>query len=155
MEDGVTRKEVLVQYERYLQDNMNFFMEAIKAFLDYEKAIKREITLGCFCKPHDCHVDILIKYADIAKHWRPPNKRRPYKRTPESPVIYDRLIEALRHQLDEREEVKQYGDKSVAVEIVFNDIIAQSSIILNQKQQDRLLGRIWKTVAEIDTDEYR
>ena len=159
MKNGVTRKEVLVQYERYLQDNMNFFMEAIWSFIQYEKQLKREITLGCFCKPHDCHVDILIKYASIAQYWRPPRVKDVPKRVIlhgiSDSVVYNALINALQHQLDERETVKQYGDKSVAVELVFNELLRANQWIEGLKQQEMLKAQIWQVCAEIETDDYR
>ena len=60
--DG-NRKEVIEKYERWL----NGEIEAPKHHHWYIPPTKEEIltlrgkTLGCFCKPKDCHGDIFLK----------------------------------------------------------------------------------------------
>ncbi len=52
--DG-TREEVIVQYEAYLFLNE----ELTKQLHELEGK-----TLGCFCKPLDCHGDVLVSYLE-------------------------------------------------------------------------------------------
>jgi len=51
-QDG-TRAEVIEKYEEYLKHNFNL-LNALDELKDK--------VLGCWCKPKDCHGDILIKY---------------------------------------------------------------------------------------------
>lgn len=53
--DG-NREEVVEKYENYLLNN--------KFLLSKVLNLKGKV-LGCWCKPHSCHGDILIKYANV------------------------------------------------------------------------------------------
>lgn len=52
--DG-TREEVIKKYENYLLGNTDL-MNSLHEL--------KNKTLGCWCKPKDCHGDILLKYAN-------------------------------------------------------------------------------------------
>ncbi len=59
--DG-TRDEVIEKYRVYFYDRIridaNFRSEVLKL---------KDKTLGCFCKPLACHLDIIAEYLDTAE----------------------------------------------------------------------------------------
>ena len=55
-EDG-TREEVLEQYRGYLKQNYKL-MDALPAL---KKQVQAGKVLGCWCKPEDCHGDVLLE----------------------------------------------------------------------------------------------
>lgn len=52
--DG-NRKKVIEMYRKYFYSN--------KQLMEDAKKLKGK-TLGCFCKPKSCHVDIIAEYAE-------------------------------------------------------------------------------------------
>lgn len=57
-----TRQEAIDKYRPWLYNELvNGNQEVIKAL----EALKEDSVLGCFCKPLDCHCDIIVK----AYHW--------------------------------------------------------------------------------------
>ncbi len=52
--DG-NRKEVINLYRRYVLSGTNILL--LKAIYD----LPREAILGCYCKPKDCHGDIIVE----------------------------------------------------------------------------------------------
>ena len=62
--DG-TRDEVIEKFKQYLIDQYHAGVFTLQDFLDLDGK-----TLGCFCKPHPCHGDVLIE----AIEWFKANK---------------------------------------------------------------------------------
>jgi hypothetical protein len=60
-EDG-NRKEVLEKYEFYVRNKIKNDTEFREELMKLDGK-----TLGCFCKPLDCHGDILIKLIEELK----------------------------------------------------------------------------------------
>jgi len=59
LEPGGTRGSTLERYRRYFYDRLKSDPE----FRQRIHALKGK-TLGCFCKPHPCHGDIIKEYLD-------------------------------------------------------------------------------------------
>lgn len=57
LDDESKRLDVLLQYERWFYDRL----ERDEEFKRRVHALKGK-TLGCFCKPKSCHVDIIADY---------------------------------------------------------------------------------------------
>ena len=153
-----TRKETIQAYEQLVQENKSWFAEKIRILLEYEQQLGRELTLGCFCAPKPCHCDVLIHFAKYKLRFVPrPMAPKPVSTHPKTydEEIYDALIDALRHQEDERGSIKQYGSKSDAVISVNTQMLDQHEGDMTVKEQKNLLGLIWATVANIETEDYR
>tara|TARA_R110002110_G_scaffold202683_2_gene413800 strand:+ start:201 stop:788 length:588 start_codon:yes stop_codon:yes gene_type:complete len=153
-----TRKECVEEYKQLVQENKEWFAEKLRVLVEYEKQLGRELTLGCFCAPKICHCDVLIHFVKHQLRFVPrPMAPKPVSTHPKTydEEIYDALIDALRHQEDERGNVQQYGSKSDAVILVHTQMLDQHEGDMTVKEQRDLLGLIWATVANIETEDYR
>lgn len=56
--DG-SRDTVIVKYRDYFYDRINKDEEFRKLVLELKDKV-----LGCYCKPHNCHGDIIVEYLD-------------------------------------------------------------------------------------------
>jgi hypothetical protein len=56
--DG-TRDEVILKYRNYFYDKIIKDEDFLKAVL-----LLKDKVLGCFCKPQDCHGDIIVGFLD-------------------------------------------------------------------------------------------
>lgn len=66
-----TREESIIKYEEYLIKNILSGDPAIcdainELIIDHQ--LKKEIYLSCFCKPLDCHGDVIKKYVEGQKY---------------------------------------------------------------------------------------
>jgi hypothetical protein len=158
IEPGVTRKEAVQAYAQLLDENQEFYAEKLRILLEYEKQLGRELKLGCFCAPKRCHCDELVKFAKTKLRYVPRPKVRKSARSGKQydEELYDSLLEALSHQKDERGETQHYGDKSLAVDKVLQDMLqAHPESYPDDDAIKALSILLWETVAEITTEEYR
>jgi hypothetical protein len=59
---GESRGSTISKYKKYFNNRIN----TDETFKQKILALKGE-TLGCFCKPHTCHGDIIIEYLNQQK----------------------------------------------------------------------------------------
>ena len=61
-----TREESLEKYDKYINDKISEKDQIICRALNelYKRAAKGDVNLVCFCKPKECHGDIIKKIID-------------------------------------------------------------------------------------------
>jgi len=59
IENGQKRGETIEKYRKY-------FYERLETDSEFKRRIEalKNLTLGCFCKPHACHGDVIKEYLD-------------------------------------------------------------------------------------------
>lgn len=61
---GMARGDTLNRYRDYFNYRLETDAEFKRRILELKDKI-----LGCFCKPHPCHCDIIIEYVDRVHDW--------------------------------------------------------------------------------------
>lgn len=59
---GEDRGSTLARYEAYMRDRLSKEPELVTSLLALDGKV-----LGCFCKPHACHGDVLVKLINELK----------------------------------------------------------------------------------------